>query len=301
MSKEELDQVTDEELEQELEEEEDRGDDVDPDLPDLDDDADEDHDDDGEGDGEDETPAKPEKSGSKMVPHSRFNEVNDALKAEREARLHLEEELARARGTQPKPEPAKQQEQAPAFDFDEAEDRYMDAVMEGDTAAARAIRAEIRKEDRAEAERAATFAVDQRRAQEDQARETQSLQQTAAELYKKYPQLNGAGDKADHDLIEMTLALRNKYIQNGERPADALRKAATKVCGEVDLVDDDDDPDETPRQRMVKRNLERANRIPPREIGSGERSRPVDYSELSEEEFDKLPEREKRKARGDFI
>lgn len=36
-----------------------------------------------------------------MVPHARFNEVNENLKQERAERLRLEEELARARGQQP--------------------------------------------------------------------------------------------------------------------------------------------------------------------------------------------------------
>lgn len=307
---EELDEVLDDEFEQE--ELEDRGDEVDPDLPDLDDDADDtddDKDDDEPGEEEPAAETAGKKVGSKMVPHARFNEVNDQLKAERDARLKLEEELARARGAQPReeaPAPAKQ-EAAAAFDFDEAEDRYTDAIMEGDTAAARAIRAEIRKEERVEAERAATQVVEARQARESQAREQQALVDTAAELYKVYPQLNGASDKADADLIEMTLALRNRNIERGDSPSVALRKAAEKVCGaaKVELDDGDgdegDDGGETRQERVIRKNLARDARIPPRELGAGERSRPVNYADLSEEEFDNLPEREKKKARGDFL
>jgi hypothetical protein len=177
----------------------------------------------------------------------------------------------------------------------------MEAVMEGDTATARQIRGEIRAQERAEAERTALQVVEARRAEEDQARQQQTLKQTAAELYKRYPQLNGQSADADPDMIEMTLALRNKYISAGDTPADALKKAALKVCGDGQLIDEDEvDEDDTPRRRIA-RNLQRESRIPPRELGAGERSRPTDYSSLSEDEFAALPESEKRKARGDFL
>lgn len=301
----------DDQQELEHDEAEDRGDEVGPDLPELDDEPEDDDEPDEEADADEadaEPEAEPEEQSRRprMVPHSRFNEVNNELKQEREARLRLEEELARARGgrqadqeREPAAEQQREQQKPEAYDFDAAEERYMEAVMEGDTAQAKQIRAEIRAQERAEAERAAHAVVESRRAQEDQAREQQELVRTASELYKRYPQLNGNSDEADPDLIEMTLALRNRYIANGSRPADALRQAAAKTCGagKDDLLEDDEP---TPR-KTIQRNLERDRRIPPRDIGAGERSRPVDYSALSEDEFDSLSEADKRRARGDYL
>ncbi|MNG35957.1 hypothetical protein D3C84_1228380 [compost metagenome] len=51
----------------------------------------------------------------------------------------------------------------------------------------------------------------------------------------------------------------------------------------------------------IEQNLARERRIPPAMAGVGERARKIDFASLSEDEFEKLPEAEKRKARGDFV
>ncbi|MBG4448718.1 hypothetical protein I5F71_02830 [Pseudomonas aeruginosa] len=286
--------------------EDDRGDKVDPDLPDLEDDPDHEEED---PDADLDPDALAEIAGggkSKMVPHARFNEVNETLKAERAERLRLEEELARARGQVPQ-----KKEEAPkekAYDFDEAEDRYNSAILEGDTEAAKAIRREIRQKEREDFERAAEAraaqAYDQRRAQDDQQRAQQAMAAVATEAYKTYPFLNSEGAEADADAIDMVVALRDRNIAKGMDPAEALRSAVAKVGPMFSDEPPPKDPKETDRstrQAVIERNLKRDKQIPPRDQGAGERARVVDYANLSEDEFDALPEAEKRKARGDFL
>ena len=290
---------TAEELEQErLDlEEEDRGDEVDPDLK-GDDDDEFDGDEHEGGPAEDDEPAtKPEKK-SGMVPHARFNEVNEEAKSNRQRVLELEEELARAKGEKPAPEKEPEKPAPAAYDYDAAEDRYAEALLEGDTAAAKVIRREIRAQETADSEQRGREAFEQSKQQDEQARATQSLQAVAKDAYARFPFLNSEGSEPDVDAIEMVLALRNKHIRDGVSPGEALLKAVDKVGP---MFGDEKPLKSTVRESVIERNLERDKKIPPREQGVGDRGRNTDVSSMTDEEFDKLSEKELREMRGDFI
>ncbi len=249
--------------------------------------------------------------GSRMVPHGRFHEVNEQLKKERADRLRLEEELARARGTQQASQAADQSPEddaaadAEPFDFDEAEDRYAEAIYDGDRDAARQIRAEIRAEEKKAAEAAAMAVVEQREAQARQARQQEQLQGTISKAYEQYPFLNPQDAGVNQDAIDEVVALRNVYLQRGDSPAVAISKAVDKVGPRYGKPANSSQPDETLTQQKkreaIERNQDRAGRIPPTGNGTGERARKVDYSALSDDEFENLPESEKKKARGDYL
>lgn len=287
---------------------EDRGDDVDPELgEDPDDDPDADPDADPEDIDPEDLADLAGNGKAKMVPHARFNEVNETLKSERAERLRLEEELARARGQVPaKEEPAK--DELKPYDFDAAEDRYNDAILNGDTEQAKAIRREIRKEEQAHFERAAeekaAAAYDARRQQDVQQAAQSALQAAAAEAYEAYPFLDEKGEAPNVDAIDMVVAVRDANMRKGMEPAEALRKAVAKVGPMYSGKKPPEGGEEerrSAREKVIERNLEREKKIPPRDQGLGERSRVIDYGKLSEEEFDALPETEKRRARGDFL
>lgn len=286
---------------------EDRGDDVDPELgEDPDDDPDEDPDADPEDIDPDDLAELAGGSKAKMVPHARFNEVNETLKSERAARLALEEELARTRGQVP-PKQEQQKDEPKPYDFDAAEDLYNEAIMGGETEKAKAIRREIRQEEQKQFERAAeekaAAAYDARRQQDVQQAAQTALQAAADDAYEAYPFLNSESDDKNDDAIEMVVAVRDANIRKGMEPAEALRKAVAKVGP---MYSDKKPPEgeeerRSAREQVIKRNLEREKQIPPRDQGLGERSRVIDYGKLSEDEFDALPEAEKRRARGDFL
>ncbi len=287
----------------------DRGDDVDPNLgdDDPDDDPDADPDDDPDDIDPEDLADLAGNGKAKMVPHARFNEVNETLKSERAERLRLEEELARTRGqVPPKQEPAK--DEPKPYDFDAAEDLYNEAIMSGETEKAKALRREIRQEEQKQFERAAeekaAAAYDARRQQDEKKAAERALQEVAKQAYEDYPFLNDQGEAPNEDAIEMVVAVRDAIMRRGVDAADALRKAVAKVgpmFSEKKPAKDDDPEKRSARERVIQRNLEREKQIPPRDQGLGERSRVIDYSKLSEEEFDALPDTEKRRARGDFL
>jgi hypothetical protein len=290
--------------------EEDRGDDVDPALTD-DDESDAAKDDNQEEEEELDPEALAELAGdggkAKMVPHARFNEVNETLKQERAARLLLEEELARTKGQVPAPAVEKPGD-TQAYDFDAAEDRYMDAILEGDKDLAKSIRAEIRTEEKKQyseqtaqtAQKAADTELKKRDAESEQA-ETQKVLTVAI---TKYPFLNHQGEEADAEAIEEVIARRDLYMKQGMSLSKALATAVEKVAPRY--APQEQEPEKPKGKKVasveqIERNLEREKRIPSAMPGVGERGKDIDYANLSEDEFDALPDAEKRKARGDFV
>lgn len=323
-----LDIEEEEEEEEEFDEDddfdpdEDRGDDVDPDLPDDDDDLD------GEGDGgsdaddldADDLAALAGEGGDKkpsMIPHARFNEVNEALKKERAERLQLEEELARTRGRVPKDADAQpeQGDEPPAFDFKAKRRELREALYEGDEERAEQLEDEIDAAKAAELERRAEAKAQQlyesRQAEAEAQRIQAEVQAAAAAAVAKYPVLNPDSKGHDPELVEEVVALRDFYIhQKDMSPGEAITRAADKVAGRGAAAKDDGEGEPggkrlkagaKPTTEQLRRNDERSRRIPPRDGGIGERATDIDWENLTEEEFDSLPDSEKRKARGDYV
>ncbi|PIA74305.1 hypothetical protein CDR19_04375 [Ectopseudomonas toyotomiensis] len=302
----------------------DRGDDIDPDLTETEGDPDDEPGDDDKDDADDpdaeddpdldaDALAELAEGGkSKVVPHSRFHEVNESLKQERAERLRLEEENARLKGAAPKPEEQKPETPA-AYDFDAAEDRYMTAVMEGDTDKAKVIRREIRAEElkifEGKAGQDAKKAAEEELQKRDQSAETERLQKVLDDALAKYPFLNNDSDEANQDAIEDVIARRDHYLRQGMSPSKAVAAAVEKIAPRYAPAAEEQPGDKSKPVKekpalgkdKIDRNVERQRSIPPVMPGVGERGKDVDYADLSEDEFDALPESEKRKARGDFV
>lgn len=289
----------------------DRGDDVDPDIGDDDDDTEPGADDDEPDGGDDLDPeALAELAGESgkgnKVPQARFNQINEALKHERTERLRLEEELARARGSLPVQQPADKELPADGYDFDAAEARYMDALMDGETAAAAAIRKEIRAEERKEYAQQSVSSVQQATEAERQRSAAEAEQSTAQQVLSsaiaKYPFLDHEGADADADAIEEVIARRDLYLKQGMTFSKALSAAVEKVAPRYSQQEEPVKArSKTASAEQINRNLEREKRIPAAMPGVGERGKDIDYANLSEDEFDALSEQDKRKARGDFV
>lgn len=293
----------------------DRGDNLDPDLP-ADDDLDEDDDEEEEGDEEEESALSdedaallaelagdPKKSG--MVPHSRFNEVNNALKSERAERLRLEEELARSRG-QAKPAEEVKPEPAPAaFDFDDAEDRYAEALLEGDKALAKAIRTEIRTEERKqyaiEAQQTVREQTQQERDEAAAAQQKADIGAAVNAAYAKYPVLDPSNNAHDSEALLDVVAHRDLLISRGIPPAKAIAQAVERIGSRLEPATKPKPGKLEMTRDQLDRNLDREKQIPARTGGIGERSKAIDYASLTDEEYDKLSDDERRAARGDFV
>ena len=314
-----LDDVWEEEEEEELEEEdEDRGDDVDPDLQDEEEAVDESDDDSEEEeiDPDDLKDLAGEGGNSGFIPKGRFDEVNnrakealEAARVEREARLRLEEELARERGSR-KPEGEPEPKEAePEFDLKAARKAMREALYEGNDELYEQLQEQVDAAQEAKLARLAEERAEARYQQRMQAEierqeqaEIARINDAAAKAAETYDWLDA--DSADYDkrAVARAIAYRNLYIDEGVDKAEAILRAAEDVNAEINGGQASAGERKTTlTTSQIEKNLKREKQIPPRAAGIGERSQKIDFTKLTEDEFDSLPEAEKKKARGDYV
>lgn len=243
---------------------------------------------------------------SPMVPHSRFQEVNE------ERRLLLEEviRLRKEGGTAPakKEEPA-----APAYDFKKARKEYHALLLEDPEKAAEKLD-EI--EDAREAQHKADIEAAEQRA-EDRAfsrmssvRTTDNAATAAQKLYAAYPFLDANSDDADETAIYAVIGKRDQLIRGGEDPVEAMRKAAeevgakfAKLLGTGAAAGADDGKPSARAVEATRKAADAAGRQPATPkggIGNRAGSDKLDINNLTDEQLEKMPPDELKKLRGDF-
>ncbi len=242
---------------------------------------------------------------AKMVPHSRFQEKNDEAKAHRARVLELEEELARAKGTPPVA--AAKKEEAPAeYDFDEAEDRYQAAFLDGDSTKAKQIRAEIRAEERksaiAEAEQVADRRYQANKATDDAKRTKLEFDLALSKAYAAYPFLSVDSDDKNQDAIDETLVWHQHFVAKGKSPAEALELAAAKIGPRYAAAKSEPAPAApAPVKPDLQKGLDRAAKVPGKPAGVGARAANLDVSKMTGKELKDLSAEDEAALAGDVL
>jgi len=241
------------------------------------------------------------KQGSDHVPIGRFNEVNTEKK-ELAARLEAAEaELERIRTTAlQKPAPPTEPEK-PVFDEDAQESAYTEALLDGDTAKANAIRKAINANIREQAVATATETI---RGESVAREQTSTLANASQQAVADFPYLD-TPDGAE--AVELIIASRDRRVTQGVPIAEALRQAveaiAPKFAPAKDTPDVVADPAKDTRSaNALARGAADSVAQPPAilaGIGNRATAQKVDVSQLTEEQFDALTPAEKKKLRGD--
>lgn len=235
-----------------------------------------------------------------MIPKARFDEVNTRRKALAEENERLKAELAvRTQAPEPSAPPA------PAYDFAAKEKEYMEAVLDGDTDKALAIRGEIRQ---AEFQQI-TLQVQQSVPRPDEVvalSQQQVAQQSALEeVNAAYPVFDPTADNFDADLTEEAVAIAKGFIEfRGMDFPSAIRKAADQVArlNGIAASTAASAAPKAPTPKDVASKIERATQQPPTAPVSQVPEEPTtDVMNLTEEEFEKLPAATKARLRGDFM
>lgn len=240
------------------------------------------------------------------IPKARFNEVNEARK-EAEARAEaLQRELDALKmqpSTAPAPTPASPAAPAaPEFDVDAAEQKYIELLMEGETAEATKLRSQINRHVAAEAAQQAINIQKEAAARVD-------LQTVADKAVETWPYLN---TPEGADALDLIKASRDANIARGMAPAKALQLAVDKIAPKFAPADDLTPPKvdgvktpvDTRTANAIARGAKAADaQAPAVQAGIGNRATAgkVDYASLTDEQFDALSEAEKAKARGDIF
>jgi len=236
-----------------------------------------------------------------MVPKSRLDEVLAKQKA-------LQKQLDEMKAAQ---EPA---EDAPeAFDFDKSEIEYQQFVLDGESEKAAALRQQMRKAEREQ------IAYEMRKEMgttvAKNAQET-ALATAAQELEIAFPVFDQNSDSFDQELTQEVVGLRDAFITQGFDAVDALSKAVNFVVKSNDLVSSTED---TPaladtkkppqaaadkKRKEVSRKLKAAESQPPEMPGESSSARgdqAINVNNLTEDEFNALPDATLKRLRGDLF
>ena len=244
-----------------------------------------------------EEPEPDKKEAPKMIPKSRLDEVlaqNKALKKRIEQSEKVQKEI----------------EEAPeAYDFDSREEEYMDAVLDGDKDKAKAIRKEIRQAEASKMESELTRDIEQKVTRSST--ET-AIQDAAHAIEEAFPIFDSNSD----DFNEALTAEVNKYmtgfVQSGQNPVEALEEATTYVLQKNNMLDASTESvpilgntDSTAKKKaQVSKKLKAAESQPPDlpgESSANKGEQPYDLNNMTEEEFDALPEATLKRIRGDIL
>lgn len=267
-----------------------------------------------EADAHEGEPAPGAKPNSPFIPVARFNQVNQAKNdlAEKLAAAELELETLR-KGSAPPP-PAATPAPAPAepeFDVQAKEIEYADALMEGDSKRAAGIRQEINAHIQEQASLQAEARIERRNSAQTQA---DALQAASAQAVADFPYLD---TPEGEDAMDLILLARDKSIRAGVEPAKALADAVSKIAPRFAPQEATPQPGEgTPGSRLptaapatdnrttnaIARGAQDSMRQAPiAPVGLGNRATEtrLDVSQMTEKQFEALPEAEKKRLRGD--
>ena len=247
------------------------------------------------------------------IPKSRFVQVNEESKAAIARNAELEAELERLRAGQASaaPAPAPTAAPAPAAEFDEdaQEEAYAAALMEGDTKKASSIRRAINAHVREQAAADARQEVEQQRLQDQQRATADALAAESQATLQAFPYLNTEEGK---EALLLIVEARDGKIARGMAPLDALRSAVKAIAPKFAPAGQGDTPSKDLPQAEPKTDLRQAAAVErgakasmaqPAALtgGVGERAESgrINVAQLTDEQFEKLPDAEKRRLRGD--
>lgn len=236
-----------------------------------------------------------------MVPKSRLDEVLAKQKA-------LQKQLDDLMATR------QAEAEAPSdYDFAEKEIEYQNLLLDGESQKAAALRAEIRAAERAQLEYEMTQKMTQQVTQSQQAT---ALQQAASDLEANFPVFDVNSAEYNAEYTQEVIDLRDAFIVKGDNAVAALSKAAKFVIREYgleapeptkpSLSDTNKRPvDELAKKRAeVSRKIKAAESQPPELPGESSANRGeklMDISNMTEDEFNALPEATLKRLRGDIL
>lgn len=264
---------------------------------------------------EDETPDVEDKNKGIRVPKFR---LDAALTRAREAEKKLNELVDKQASTKKEETPSETPEQVLDTKLSEIDAKIADAMADGDNKLITSLMAESRQAEREYITSVMTEQNQQVQAKTaDEMREELKLDAVLTELETEYPMFDGESDQFDQDANDYVLRLQRAFIAEGSTASDALVEAVNYALPALGLVKESTETTESvedvkadvpgkPATR-TKENIDAANRQPPDtdDVGddsntTGQQDALPNSMELTEAEYDALPEDTKRRMRGDF-
>lgn len=296
-----------------IDELEDRGDTFEPDedeeLEEQDEDQDEEEEevedeDESVDEEEEEEPVKKEP----RIPKSRLDEVIAQREDARERNLWLEAQLEKLINQSQQQIQAKEIAPEPSYNFEKAEEDYVTLIIEGEIGKATKLRAEI------DAERQKEFKRLIKEIKENSAEESKKASSAIIEQERfdalienyenKYKFLDSESKDYNEEAVDTVNTLLAGYVAAGKTKAEGLKLAVQKVAPLYEKTV------ETKTSLGNKRKVEAGKKAAKASVSQPSKTKSssatsidttsVNISKLSERDFNKLTDIEKRRLRGDF-
>jgi alpha-D-ribose 1-methylphosphonate 5-triphosphate synthase subunit PhnH len=252
----------------------------------------------------DDSAATDDDAGAPGIPRSRFNVINERRKeaetraANLEARLQQLEQQQAAAPAQPADTPAQPDanETLIKHELAEATKAYTQAVADQDTDAA--VEAQMKMTEAQSKLFAAKMPQVEKAPDMAEAVEEVNYNNALKELKVAYPQLDEESKHYDETAVIEVNELYGGLLAAGKPKATAISRAVEYVLPGV--------KNRTPNRADTERNIQNAQDAAPDltnrgEVGAGDPYKGVKVENLSDDDFDKLPDSKKAELRGDFL
>lgn len=268
---------------------------------------------DAEEDDENEAEEKGAKKEEPRIPKHRFDQA--VAKARKEAEIaqakveELTEQLAAQEG--------KVDFDKIEAEIDRMEDELEEAIKDGNTETKLRLRKEIRRSNQEIAESKAAQHAARATAV---AIERITYDSLVKSMEIEHPELNPDAEEYNQDLVDETQEFKEAFEAKGHGSTEALRKAMKAVFRVAPVVEKDDDAADEKKpevkkdvgadrkEEAIKKGIETKKKQPvdSKKAGldsdkAGKKTTITDVKKLTEAEFDKLPEEELKRMRGDML
>lgn len=244
--------------------------------------------------------------GPRMIPKFRYDTASRRAKEAEERATQLEKALEEAKKTgAPAPAAAADSKDGQSVDdYMAAKDaEYAKLLSEGEYQKAASVMAEIRRVERTAI---TTYFREQAEDVKDATTQAAALDRFISQVETDIPQLNPDDKEFDEDLSKTVMEVYDGLLAKGDRsPVDSMARALEIVVKQEAAASGEG---EDRKAAGLRRNADAARRQAPdmNDHGQdsdkkGQKGEKKDVRELTEEEYDALPESKRRQLRGDFV
>jgi hypothetical protein len=292
---------------EEEEEKEDRGDLLEEDQEE-DQEEDEEVEEEEEVDEEEEEELPPKKEAK--IPRERFNEVIQQREDAKERNLWLEAQLEKLINAGNKEKEAiAPKEPESTYDFEKAEEDYINLIIEGEIAKATKLRGEINRESKAETLRMIK-AIEESVTHKAKTDSSAAFEQDRFDKYiddveSKYPFLNSNHKAYNEEAVETVNTLLAGYVAAGRTKTEGLKLAVSKVAPFYSK-EEVETKQSLGNKRTVAAGKKAASaassqpsKVKPSTSAKAVDNSDVDVTKISEKDFAKLTAKERSILRGD--
>ena len=285
-----------------IEDEDEEDEDVDTEVEDEEDEGDEETE---ESDEDDEDDSEAEEKDEPRIPKSRLDQVLAQRDQERERTQWLEDQLEKMIDKGPAQQETVEPEVDP-FDYDAAEVKYGELLLEGESGKAAQVRNLINRSRQEDMEamiaKITTDVTTKANTHSTETVETSKFNDLVESYEGLYPFLDSNSEEHDEGKVEMVNTLLAGYVAQGKSKRDALKLAVKTVVPNKPAKKEKAALGNSRAKESRKKKADTSNRQPPKTRSSKMKSADLDeviVSKLSERDYNRLSMRERKILRGD--